>query len=83
MKTLKFNIHMCVCTCTYNKLLLGAGIQIMVSTVNMERIEESDKEVLESKLSHSFIVETHTVVNAKEKAVIEAKKKQALKELTF
>ena len=34
-------------------------------------------------LFHSFIVETHTIVNVKEKSVMEAEKMQALKELTF
>lgn len=36
-----------------------------------------------SKLFHSFIAETHTVVNAKEKAVMEAEKSKLLKSSYF
>jgi len=38
---------------------------------------------LGSKLFHSFIAETHTVVNAKEKAVMEAEKSKLLKSSYF
>lgn len=72
MKTSTFNINTCVCTWTYNRPPLGTDIQIMILI--------GEKEV---KIILLIYFWTPPVIDVKGKAMMEAEKKQALKNLHF